>query len=79
MDKATLKHFNRTELLKYLAYLQVLPENSAHTQALQELQNLIQSGEDLFADDTLWTGLDDMQTWLFAANSRSNDCCDRWY
>lgn len=68
MDKTTLKQYNKTELLKYLAYLQVLPENSAHTQALQELQNLIESGEDVFADDTLWTGLDDMQTWLFVEN-----------
>ena len=56
------------DLLKYLAYLQVCPENSSHLQTLQELQNRVLKGEDITSDKSLWIDLEDFQTGLFVEN-----------
>lgn len=68
MELSNLNHYNRTDLLKYLAYLQVCPDNSANLQTLQELQNMANEGNNIISDCTLWTGLDEAQTWLFVEN-----------
>ena len=51
MDLPELHSLSRIDLLKYLAYLQVCPENSSHLQTLQDLQNRVLNGEDITADE----------------------------
>lgn len=75
MELSGLRQFDKNELLKYLAYLQVRIENSAHTQTLQEIQNHLQRGEDVLADISLWTDLDEVQTWLFVENNICFSAC----
>lgn len=68
MDLPELHSLSRIDLLKYLAYLQVCPENSSHLQTLQDLQNRVLNGEDITSDESLWSDLDDAQTGLFVEN-----------
>lgn len=75
MDLSTLKHYNEIERLKYLAYLQVCPENSSHLERLQELQNMVLEGEDISLDYSLWSELEDSQNGLFVENYICHNVC----
>ena len=75
MKLEDIKHFDKDSLLKYLAYLQVCPENSCHLQTLQDLQNKVINNEPVFDDASLWTDLDDAQEGLFIENLICYSAC----
>ena len=51
MTLIELHKLNKESILKYLAYLQICSENSAHLQTLQDLQNRILNGEDILSNN----------------------------
>ena len=51
MNIGDVKQFDRNSLLRYLAYLQVCPENSCHLQTLQDIQNKVINNEPVFDDE----------------------------
>lgn len=70
-----LRQLDKDCLLKYLAYLQVCQENSSYLQTLQELQNSVLNGEEIISDESLWTGFEEIQTWLFVENYICYSAC----
>lgn len=75
MKLEDIKQFDKESLLKYLAYLQVCPENSCHLQTLQELQNKVLNNEPVFDNISIWTDLDDAQEGLFVENFICYSAC----
>lgn len=75
MTIVELQKYTNEDLLKYLAYLQICPENSSYLQTLQELQNKVLKGECISKDDGLWTNLDDSQSGLFVENYICYSAC----
>jgi len=75
MNIGDVKQFDRNSLLRYLAYLQVCPENSCHLQTLQDIQNKAINNEPVFDDESLWANLDDFQEGLFVENFICYSAC----
>lgn len=75
MNLEELRNKDNDSLLKYLAYLQICPENSSNLQTLQALQNMVLKGECITSDDSLWYGLNDHQSGLFVENYICYSAC----
>ncbi len=75
MTISQLHHYNTERLLKYLAFLQICPEDSSHLQTLKDLQNKVLKGECVTSDESLWSDLEDTQTGLFVENYICYSAC----